>query len=90
MKVIDGVHFIECPHRNYFVSSCLIESEGIILIDAGRAESPEDKIYPYMKSIGRNPSEISHLVLTHAHWDHCAGATRIKKDTDCRVGIHAL
>jgi glyoxylase-like metal-dependent hydrolase (beta-lactamase superfamily II) len=90
LEVVDGVHFIECPHRSYFVSSCLIESEGIILIDAGRTESPKDAIYPYIKSMGREPSEISHLVLTHAHWDHCAGATQIRKDTGCRIGVHDL
>ena len=90
LEVVDGVHFIECPHRSYFVSSCLIESESITLIDAGRTESPEETIYPYIKSMGRERSEISHLILTHAHWDHCAGATQIRKDTGCRIGVHNL
>lgn len=60
----------------------------LTLIDAGRDTSPETAIYPYIKALGRDPLEISHILLTHAHWDHCAGAAKIKKDTGCEIGIH--
>ena len=90
MEIVKNIHLIENPHRNYFVTSCLIVGDSLALIDAGKEESPEGSIYPYIRKLGRDPSEISLLILTHAHWDHCAGAATIKSDTDCKVGIHGL
>jgi glyoxylase-like metal-dependent hydrolase (beta-lactamase superfamily II) len=88
LEIADGVHLILNPHRDYFVSSCLIVDEGLTIIDAGRPESPEASIYPYIRRLGRDPSEISLVVLTHAHWDHCGGVARLKEASDCRVAVH--
>lgn len=90
LEIADNIHVIEVPHRTYFVSSCLIVGDSLILVDAGREESPKETIYPYIRKLGRDPSEISHLMLTHAHWDHCAGAATIKSDTSCMIGVHHL
>ncbi len=90
MEIAENIHVIENPHRTYFVTSCLIIGDSLTLIDAGREESPEGSIYPYIRELGRDPSEISQLILTHSHWDHCAGAATIKSDTGCKVGIHRL
>jgi glyoxylase-like metal-dependent hydrolase (beta-lactamase superfamily II) len=90
LEIADGIHLIRNPHRSYFVSSCLIVGEGLALVDAGREESPEQSIYPYIRGLGREPSEISLAVLTHAHWDHCGGLARIVRDTGCDVAVHRL
>jgi glyoxylase-like metal-dependent hydrolase (beta-lactamase superfamily II) len=90
MEIADGVYVIECPHRTYFVSSCLFVGDTLTLVDAGRRESPEEAIYPYIRELGRDPSEISQVILTHAHWDHCAGAAKIKTHTDCKIRVHRL
>ena len=90
MEIADGIHLIRNPHRSYFVSSCLFVGDGLTLVDAGRSESPEESIYPYIRRLGREPSEISLVVLTHAHWDHCGGLARIVRDTGCDVAVHRL
>ncbi len=90
MEVAEGIHLIKCPFSTYFVSSCAIVGKSIALIDAGVTESPEVAIYPYLRSIGREPSEISHILLTHAHFDHCGGVAPIKRETRCKVGVHEL
>ncbi|MBL7080674.1 MBL fold metallo-hydrolase [Candidatus Bathyarchaeota archaeon] len=89
MEIADGIHLIKNPHSTYFVSSVLIMGESLTLVDAGRVESPETSIYPAIKALGRDPREISLLVLTHAHWDHCAGAAQIKRETGCDVAVHS-
>jgi len=90
VEVVKGIHLIRCPWSTYFVSSCAVIGDTIILIDAGSTGSPEDAIYPYLRSIGREPSEISHIILTHAHLDHCGGVSPIKKETGCKVYVHKL
>jgi len=89
-EIAKGVHLVKCPWANYFVSSCVIVGESITLIDAGTGESPEVAIYPYLRGMRREPSEISCVLLTHAHFDHCGGVASIKKDTGCKVGVHEL
>jgi len=88
MEIARGIHLIKCPWSTCFVSSCVIIGDTIALIDAGAPGSPENAIYPYLRRIGREPSEISHIILTHAHFDHCGGAASIKKETDCKVYVH--
>jgi len=88
MEIARGIHLIKCPWSTYFVSSCAIIGETVALIDVGTSDSPESAIYPYLKNIGRDPSEISHVILTHAHFDHCGGAATIKKETDCKIYVH--
>ncbi|MBQ04447.1 hypothetical protein CL673_07060 [Candidatus Bathyarchaeota archaeon] len=88
MEIEDGIHLIKNPHSTYFVSSVLIVGESLTLVDAGRVESPEASIYPAIRTLGRDPQEISLLILTHTHWDHCAGAAQIKKETSCKVAVH--
>jgi glyoxylase-like metal-dependent hydrolase (beta-lactamase superfamily II) len=41
----------------------------IYLIDSGVASS-EQIIFDYIRQTGRNPDEISMIVLTHSHPDH--------------------
>jgi glyoxylase-like metal-dependent hydrolase (beta-lactamase superfamily II) len=88
LEIEDGIHLIKNPHNTYYVSSVLIMGDSLTLIDAGRAESPNTSIYPAIKALGRDPMEIDLIVLTHAHWDHCAGVAQIMRETDCRVAVH--
>ena len=70
------------------MSSVLFTGDSLTLIDAGRVESPNTSIYPAIKALGRKPAEISLIILTHAHWDHCAGAAQILRDTGCDLAVH--
>lgn len=92
MKITENMYFIKCPwgRPGYFVSSCILMGETITIIDAGTEEAPEASIYPYIRSLGREVSQISHLLLTHAHFDHCGGAAPIKMETACKIGVHEL
>lgn len=92
MEIVDGVHFIECPYPPpiNFTSVVAIMDESITLIDAAMPESPDVAIFPYLRRIGRDPDEISTVILTHGHGDHIGGIPRIKEVSDASVHVHRL
>ncbi len=90
MEIVDDVHLIKCPWASYFVSSCAIIGEDITMIDVGTGGSPRVAIYPYLRALGRSPTEISTALLTHAHMDHCGGAAPMKRELKCRIGVHEM
>ncbi len=65
----------------------LIFGRRICLIDSGVAGS-EKAVFDLIRTTGRSPAEISHLVLTHSHPDHIGAAQAIKMATGCIVCAH--
>ena len=70
-----------------FVYSYLIYGETITLIDTGAAGC-EMQIFNYIRSTGRNPSEIALIVLTHSHPDHIGSARAIQRESGCSIAAH--
>ena len=96
MKVTEHIHAIKIPFKlmvgsgttlDRFVYAFLIYGERICLIDAG-VSSSHNMIFDYVKKTGRDPREISLLVLTHAHPDHMGGAQSVQRESGCRVAAH--
>lgn len=70
-----------------FVYSYLIYGETITLIDTGVAGC-EKTIFEYIRSTGRDPSEITLIIQTHSHPDHIGATKAIKDATGCSVAAH--
>jgi hydroxyacylglutathione hydrolase len=96
MKISKHIHAIKLPFQipigqgkivERFVYVYLIYGKEICLIDSGVASS-EQMIFEYIRQTGRNPDEISLMVLTHSHPDHIGSALAIKKASDCSVAAH--
>ncbi|MBW1740587.1 MAG: MBL fold metallo-hydrolase [Deltaproteobacteria bacterium] len=97
MQVKTHIHAIKIPFQipigpqksiERFVYAYLIYGKDkIYLIDTGVASS-EVLIFDYVRKTGRNPDEISMIVLTHSHPDHIGSAQAIKKATGCTVAAH--
>ena len=49
-----------------------------------------DKIVQAIKALGKKPSDVRHIVLTHAHPDHIGGLAALKKATGAEAYMHAL
>jgi glyoxylase-like metal-dependent hydrolase (beta-lactamase superfamily II) len=49
----------------------LATGDGIVAIDAGTAER---RVAAALRDAGLHPSDVSHLILTHSHFDHAGGA----------------
>ncbi len=98
MQVTKRIHAIKIPFKvpispersiDRFAFAYIIFGKSIHLIDCGVAGS-ESTIYGYIKEQGREPKEISSLILTHSHPDHIGAAKNIKNQTSCAVFAHKL
>lgn len=96
MQVTPAIHALRHPFKipvapgiaiDRFMYSYIIFGETITLIDTGVAGS-ETAIFDYIRSIGRDPREISLIILTHSHPDHIGAAKAIHQATGCSVMAH--
>ena len=96
MQVTGRIHSLEIPFkiavapgktidRTVFVF--LVLGEKITLIDTGVSGS-ESRIFDYIRKIGRDPKEISTLILSHSHPDHLGAARSIHEATGCEILAH--
>lgn len=97
MQVTPAIHALRHPFRvpvapaltlDRFVYSYIIAGETLTLIDTGVAGC-ETRIFDYIRSIGRDPREISLIILTHSHPDHIGAARAIWENTGCTIAAHA-
>ncbi len=96
MEVSERLHALKIPFKipiaadktlDRFVYVFLIFGEKITLIDSGVLGSGS-LIFDYLKKAGRDPREISTLILSHSHPDHLGGARAIQERSGCVVLAH--
>jgi len=85
MEIISGIHKIDGIRgaNCYLVTS----GTGMLVIDTGMPGNG-NRIVNYIKGLGKKPSDINYVVLTHADIDHVGSAAEIKKMTSAKLAIH--
>lgn len=70
-----GAGVYRIPTLGDFINSfAFLEDDGsVTLVDCGLSRAPA-RIVHALASIGRHPSDVQRIVLTHAHGDHAGGA----------------
>ncbi|MFG2884756.1 MBL fold metallo-hydrolase [Streptomyces sp. NPDC048297] len=63
------------------------EDDGYTLVDVGWAGAP-GVILATLAELGRRPSDIKRIVITHAHPDHVQGASELRELTGAPVLAH--
>src|SRR6476661_6441042 len=59
----------------------------VTLVDMG-IKSSGPKVLAAVSAIGSGPSDVTRLLLTHAHPDHAGGAAHVAEATGRDLGIH--
>jgi len=97
MQVTAHLHAVRIPFKipiapqksfDRIVYSFIFMAESITLIDSGVAGADAD-IFNAIRDQGRDPDEISTLILSHSHPDHLGAARAVKAATGCRIWAHA-
>jgi glyoxylase-like metal-dependent hydrolase (beta-lactamase superfamily II) len=82
-KLIEGLYIIPGLVNVYLLDT----PGGLTLIDTGFARSNR-KILDGIRSIGRKPGDVRHILLTHAHPDHIGGAAVLQRQTGAQTYAH--
>ncbi|UCF98514.1 MAG: MBL fold metallo-hydrolase [Spirochaetaceae bacterium] len=87
MLVAEDVHQIRSGYHGIYTAVYLITGETLTLIDTGETATWSERILPYIRSIGREPSEVKRIIHTHGHDDHIHGDLQIREQ---RVAEHGV
>lgn len=84
--VTPGVHMV--THRN--ANMYLLDSgDRLALIDTGFPGS-EGVVLDAIGALGRQPEQLSDIILTHAHYDHVGSAAALVAATGATIWMHPL
>jgi len=77
---------------NFWAYAYVVQSENDnYLIDTGSgADTSHEDLLSGLTQAGLQPSDLTHILLTHAHIDHYGGLTRLKPLTNAKIGCHEL
>lgn len=85
MEIVPGIHRVDGTWGgNVYL---LLDDHELTLIDAALPGNT-GKIIRYIESLGRSPTELRHLILTHAHPDHTGTIPSLLDRADLRVLVH--
>lgn len=68
------------------VNAYLLMGEGVVVVDTGLA-SQEERILDWLGEAGREPADVSLIVLTHGHGDHVGSANALREATGAQIAI---
>lgn len=97
MQVTEHIHALKIPFKipinpekviDRDVYSYIVFGNKITLIDTA-VMGAETIIFDYIRKKGRDPKEISMVVLSHSHPDHIGSVKAIKEATGCQVAVYS-
>ena len=69
-------------------SYAFVDGDGsVTLVDCGVSKAPP-KIVAGLAAIGKQPSDVQRIILTHAHVDHVGGAAEMARRTGAPLAVH--
>lgn len=92
MELCPGVEIIETSFSARPLNLVLFCGRKVALVDTGLVGTPAESIIPYLGTLGLSPTDLSLIIVTHAHADHFGGneELRLASDKKVRFAAHRL
>jgi glyoxylase-like metal-dependent hydrolase (beta-lactamase superfamily II) len=88
VKLAENVWRIPTLGNDLINSFAFVDSDGsVCLVDAG-LKGASRKLLAALGAIGKSATDVSNILLTHAHFDHVGGAARLRDATGASVQLH--
>jgi len=84
LKITEGIYQVEGVNCNVYLAE---DADKLILIDTGLPRS-DKKIVKTIEGLGRKPTDVSTIVITHFHIDHVGSLKKMKEITEAKVAVH--
>ena len=77
---------------NFWAYGYLVQKEGSnYLIDCGSGtDASHEDLLTGLEQAGLQPSDLTYILLTHAHIDHFGGLSKLRPLTNAKIGCHEL
>jgi glyoxylase-like metal-dependent hydrolase (beta-lactamase superfamily II) len=77
---------------NFWAHVYLVQTDEYhVLIDCGSGtETSHANLLNGLQQAGLQPSQLTHILLTHAHIDHYGGLSQLKPIVQAKIGVHDL
>lgn len=87
MKLTEGIHYVSQSKGGHVHAFLLDDGDGLTLIDS-LYDSDAGLLLEEIKQMGRQPSDLKNIILTHAHRSHIGGVAALKKLSNATVYSH--
>lgn len=81
MEIAPHVHWLETGSSNVYL---VIEPPNIVLVDTGMPRQ-QQAIFDYLRQLGHPPTDLTHILVTHADMDHVGSLAAIQKASSAQV-----
>ena len=81
MQIRPDVYLLRGKASNFYLC---VDEDGLTLIDAGMPKE-QKLVFDLLRQLGRDPSEIARILITHADIDHAGSLAVIQKATGAQV-----
>jgi glyoxylase-like metal-dependent hydrolase (beta-lactamase superfamily II) len=83
-----GVWRLPTLGKDFVNSFVLVDDDGsVTLVDCGLKKAPP-RIVAGLAALGKQPADVTRILLTHVHPDHAAGAAEMSRQTGVPVQVH--
>jgi glyoxylase-like metal-dependent hydrolase (beta-lactamase superfamily II) len=88
VQLAPGVWRVPTAPRDLVNTFVLVEDDGqVTLVDAGTKRAPKP-VMAGLEHIGVGPSDVTRILVTHAHPDHVGGLAGLRGRTGASVAVH--
>jgi glyoxylase-like metal-dependent hydrolase (beta-lactamase superfamily II) len=89
VELVPGVFRIPTIGKSAVNSFAFVEEDGsVTLVDCGVAKAPP-RIVAGLAAMGKHPSDVNRIVLTHAHPDHAGGTAAFAQTSGAAIHMHS-